>query len=298
MVDDTQPWPLIEVAIEPKSKADQEKLVLALAKLAAEDPSFSASIDPESGQTILRGTGELHLDIKIDVLKRTYKVEADVGAPQVAYRETLGRRAEIDYTHMQQARGQFARVKIGFEPAALGSGYTFESQVVGSSVPKEYVQGVEKGLELAKDNGLLAGFPMIDFKATLVDVAYHDVDSSELAFEIAARGAFRELRAKGSPKLLQPIVKIEAMAPEDSWKDVLGWLAGRVGGPVAAEPCGGGHRIVCTAPMDRTFGLWRVLVAAGIKPDQLQIRFDHYAPVPQMGDDDPDPFPAAAALRA
>ena len=195
------PAPVIEIAVEPKSKADQEKLGVALAKLAAEDPSFTVSTDHESGQTILKGMGELHLDIKIDILKRTYKVEANIGAPQVAYRESLGRKVEIDYTHKKQTggTGQFARVKIVFEPGEPGSGFVFESSIVGGSVPKEYIPGVQKGLEFVKDNGLLAGFPLIDFKATLVDGAYHDVDSSVLAFEIASRAAFKELREKGAP---------------------------------------------------------------------------------------------------
>src|SRR5580693_2541844 len=187
------PEPVIEIAIEPKSKADQEKLGVALSKLAAEDPTFRVSTDPESGQTRLKGMGELHLDIKVDILKRTYKVEANIGAPQVAYRETLGRKTDIDYTHKKQTggSGQFARVKITFEPVEPGVGYSFESKVVGGNVPKEFVPGVEKGLASVKENGLLAGFPVIDFKATLTDGAYHDVDSSVLAFEIAARAAFR-----------------------------------------------------------------------------------------------------------
>jgi elongation factor G len=186
------PAPVIEIAVEPKSKADQEKLGVALAKLASEDPSFTVSTDHESGQTILKGMGELHLDIKIDILKRTYKVEANIGAPQVAYRESLGKRAEIDYTHKKQTggTGQFARIKLVFEPGEPGSGFVFESSVVGGSVPKEYIPGVIKGLESAKENGLLAGFPVIDVKASLIDGAYHDVDSSVLAFEIAARAAF------------------------------------------------------------------------------------------------------------
>ncbi|MBU1346266.1 MAG: elongation factor G, partial [Alphaproteobacteria bacterium] len=183
------PAPVIEISVEPKTKADQEKLGVALAKLASEDPSFTVSTDHESGQTILKGMGELHLDIKIDILKRTYKVEANIGAPQVAYRESLGKRCEIDYTHKKQTggTGQFARVKLVFEPGEAGSGFVFESALTGGSVPKEYIPGVQKGIESAKDNGLLAGFPLIDFKATLIDGAYHDVDSSVLAFEIASR---------------------------------------------------------------------------------------------------------------
>ncbi|HMP62432.1 MAG TPA: elongation factor G, partial [Phenylobacterium sp.] len=225
------PAPVIEIAVEPKSKADQEKLGVALAKLAAEDPSFTVSTDHESGQTILKGMGELHLDIKIDILKRTYKVEANIGAPQVAYRESLGKRAEIDYTHKKQTggTGQFARVKLVFEPGEPGSGFVFESGIVGGAVPKEYVPGVQKGLESAKENGLLAGFPLIDFKATLIDGAYHDVDSSVLAFEIASRAAFKELREKGAPKLLEPIMAVEVVTPEEYLGSVIGDLNGRRG---------------------------------------------------------------------
>ena len=192
------PDPVIEIAIEPKSKADQEKLALALQRLAAEDPSFRVSTDHEFGQTLLKGMGELHLDIKVDILKRTYKVEANIGAPQVAYRETLGRKAEIDYTHKKQTggTGQFARVKMMFEPLAPGSGFVFENEIVGGSIPKEYIPGVEKGLNSVMNTGPLAGFPVIDFKVSLIDGDYHDVDSSVLTFEIAAHAAFREAAEK------------------------------------------------------------------------------------------------------
>ena len=225
------PAPVIEQSIEPKSKADQEKLGVALGKMVAEDPSFTVYTDPESGQTIMKGMGELHLDIKVDILRRTYKVDANIGAPQVAYRESLGRKADIDYTHKKQTggTGQFARVKITFEPGEEGSGFVFESTVIGGSVPKEFIPGVSKGLESSKDNGLLAGFPVIDFKATLYDGAYHDVDSSVLAFEIAARAAFRELREKASPKLLEPIMKVEVLTPDEYMGDVIGDLNSRRG---------------------------------------------------------------------
>ena len=193
------PDPVIELSIEPKTKADQENLGVALQKLAAEDPTFRVSTDQESGQTILRGMGELHLDIKADILKRTYKVDANIGQLQVAYRETLGRKAEINYTHKKQTggSGQFAEVKIVFEPVKPASATSFENKVVGGSVPREFVPGSGKGPLSAKENGLLAGFPVIDFKATLIDGKYHDVDSSVLAFEIAARAAFRELARQG-----------------------------------------------------------------------------------------------------
>ncbi|MGE0045497.1 MAG: elongation factor G, partial [Hyphomonadaceae bacterium] len=225
------PQPVIEVAVEPKTKADQEKLGVALSKLAAEDPSFQVSTDQESGQTILKGMGELHLDIKVDILRRTYKVDANVGAPKVAYREKLGRAVTIDYTHKKQTggTGQFARIKIEFEPGEAGSGFIFENEIVGGAVPKEFVPGVVKGLTSAKENGLLAGFPVIDFKATLVDGAYHDVDSSVLAFEIAARAAFRELAEKGDPRLLEPIMKVEVTSPEEYVGSVIGDLNSRRG---------------------------------------------------------------------
>src|SRR6201985_3401266 len=200
------PEPVIEQAIEPKSKADQEKLGVALGKMVAEDPPFTVFPDQESGQTIMKGMGELHLDIKVDILKRTYKVEANIGAPQVAYRESLGKATDIDYTHKKQTggTGQFARVKIRFEPGEQGSGFVFESSIVGGAVPKEYIPGVVKGITSAKESGLLSGFPVIDFKATLYDGGFHDVDSSVLAFEIASRAAFKELRERGAPKLLEP----------------------------------------------------------------------------------------------
>src|ERR1700720_3246811 len=249
------PEPVIEIAIEPKSKADQEKLGVALAKLAAEDPSFRVSTDQESGQTILKGMGELHLDIKVDILKRTYKVEANIGAPQVAYRETLGRRVDIDYTHKKQTggSGQFARVKIPFEPVEPGVGYSFESKIVGGNVPKEFIPGVEKGLAQAKENGLLAGFPVIDFKATLIDGDYHDVDSSVLAFEIAARAAFRELRDRGSPRLLEPIMKVEVTTPEDYVGDVIGDLNSRRGVIQGTDQRGNAQVIVAMVPLANMF---------------------------------------------
>src|SRR5688572_8361185 len=232
------PEPVIEIAIEPKSKADQEKLGVALGKMVAEDPSFTVFTDQESGQTIMKGMGELHLDIKVDILRRTYKVDANIGEPQVAYRESLGKKVDIDYTHKKQTggTGQFARVMITFEPGEPGSGFVFESKIVGGAVPKEFIPGVEKGLESIKDNGLLAGFPLIDFKATLTDGKYHDVDSSVLAFEIAARAAFRELKEKGAPKLLEPIMAVEVVTPEDYLGSVIGDLNGRRGMIRAQDP--------------------------------------------------------------
>jgi elongation factor G len=278
------PAPVIEIAVEPKSKADQEKLGVALAKLAAEDPSFTVSTDHESGQTILKGMGELHLDIKIDILKRTYKVEANIGAPQVAYRESLGRRAEIDYTHKKQTggTGQFARVKLVFEPGEPGSGFVFESAIVGGAVPKEYIPGVQKGLESAKDNGLLAGFPLIDFKATLVDGAYHDVDSSVLAFEIASRAAFKELREKGGPKLLEPIMAVEVVTPEEYLGSVIGDLNGRRGQIQGQDVRGNATVINAFVPLANMFGYVNNLRGMSQGRAQFTMTFDHYDTVPQV----------------
>ena len=225
------PDPVIEIAIEPKSKADQEKLGVALAKLVAEDPSFRVTTDQELGQTILKGMGELHLDIKVDILKRTYKVEANIGAPQVAYREKITKQVTVDHTHKKQTggSGQFARVKIVAEPLPPAGGFEFENEVVGGTVPKEYIPGVEKGLELVLGSGVLAGFPVVDLKVTLIDGAYHDVDSSALAFEICARAALREALQKGSPVLLEPIMKVEVVTPEDYTGSVIGDLNSRRG---------------------------------------------------------------------
>jgi len=278
------PAPVIEIAVEPKSKADQEKLGVALAKLAAEDPSFTVSTDHESGQTILKGMGELHLDIKIDILKRTYKVEANIGAPQVAYRESLGRRAEIDYTHKKQTggTGQFARVKLVFEPGEPGSGFVFESAIVGGAVPKEYIPGVQKGLESAKENGLLAGFPLIDFKATLVDGAFHDVDSSVLAFEIASRAAFKELREKGGPKLLEPIMSVEVVTPEEYLGSVIGDLNGRRGQIQGQDMRGNATVINAFVPLANMFGYVNNLRGMSQGRAQFTMQFSHYDTVPQV----------------
>ena len=277
------PDPVIEIAIEPKSKADQEKLGVALQKLAAEDPSFRVSTDQESGQTILKGMGELHLDIKVDILKRTYKVEANIGAPQVAYRESLGRKAEIDYTHKKQTggSGQFARIKLVFEPGEPGSGFVFESKIVGGNVPKEYVPGVQKGIENSKDNGLLAGFPLIDFKATLIDGAYHDVDSSVLAFEIASRAAFKELREKGNPKLLEPIMKVEVVTPEEYTGSVIGDLNGRRGQIQNQDVRGNANVVTAMVPLANMFGYVNNLRGMSQGRAQFTMQFDHYETVPQ-----------------
>jgi len=277
------PAPVIEISVEPKTKADQEKLGVALAKLASEDPSFTVSTDHESGQTILKGMGELHLDIKIDILRRTYKVDATIGQPQVAYRESLGRKVDIDYTHKKQTggTGQFARVMLTFEPGEPGSGFVFENSIVGGAVPKEYIPGVEKGLNSIKDGGLLAGFPLIDFKATLTDGKYHDVDSSVLAFEIAARAAFRELKEKGAPKLLEPIMAVEVVTPEDYLGSVIGDLNGRRGMIQGQDMRGNATVVNAFVPLANMFGYVNTLRGMSQGRAQFTMQYDHYEPVPQ-----------------
>jgi elongation factor G len=277
------PEPVIEIAIEPKSKADQEKLGVALQKLAAEDPTLRVSTDQESGQTILKGMGELHLDIKVDILRRTYKVDANIGQPQVAYRETLGRATEINYTHKKQTggSGQYARIKILFAPGEQGSGYAFESKIVGGNVPREYIPGVEKGLLQAKENGLLAGFPVIDFTATLLDGDSHDVDSSVLAFEIAARAAFRELREKASPKLLEPIMKVEVTTPEDYVGDVIGDLNSRRGMIQGTDQRGNAQVVIAMVPLANMFSYVNNLRSMSQGRANFHMEYDHYEAVPQ-----------------
>jgi len=276
------PDPVIEIAIEPKSKADQEKLGIALAKLAAEDPSFRVSTDQESGQTILKGMGELHLDIKVDILKRTYKVDANIGAPQVAFREKLTRAAEVDYTHKKQTggAGQFARVKIVAEPAPPGTPFEFDNEVVGGNVPKEYIPGVEKGLESVLGSGILAGFPVVDLKVTLVDGAYHDVDSSALAFEIASRAALREALQKGRPVLLEPIMKVEVVTPEDYTGSVIGDLNSRRGQIQGQDMRGNANVINAMVPLMNMFGYVNNLRSMSQGRATFTMQFDHYAELP------------------
>jgi elongation factor G len=277
------PDPVIEIAIEPKSKADQEKLGIALSKLAAEDPSFRVSTDIESGQTILKGMGELHLDIKVDILKRQYKVEANIGAPQVAYRETITRTANIDYTHKKQTggSGQFARVKFVVEPGEPGTGFVFDSKVVGGSVPKEYIPGVEKGLKSVLDNGVIAGFPVIDLKVTLTDGAYHEVDSSALAFEIASRAALREGLQKAGPKLLEPIMKVEVVTPEDYLGGIIGDLTSRRGQVQGQEMRGNATVVDALVPLANMFGYVNTLRSMSQGRAQFTMTFHSYAQVPQ-----------------
>jgi elongation factor G len=276
------PDPVIEIAIEPKSKADQEKLGVALSKLATEDPSFRVSTDPESGQTILKGMGELHLDIKVDILKRTYKVDANIGAPQVAYRETLSRKSEINYTHKKQSggSGQFARVVMTFEPSGPGVGSSFESKIVGGAVPKEYIPGVEKGVNSVLTSGVLAGFPVVDVKSTLVDGSYHDVDSSALAFEIAARAAFREGLQKGGSVLLEPIMKVEVVTPEEHTGFVMGDLLSRRGHVQGQDMRANAVVINAMVPLSNMFGYVNQLRSGTQGRANFTMQFDHYEQVP------------------
>ena len=277
------PEPVIEIAVEPKSKADQEKLGIALSKLAAEDPSFRVSTDQESGQTILKGMGELHLDIKVDILRRTYKVDANIGQPQVAYREKLTRRQEIDYTHKKQTggTGQFARVKFVVEPNEPGAGFAFESKIVGGAVPKEYIPGVEKGLNSVLGAGVLAGFPVVDVKVELVDGAYHDVDSSALAFEIASRAAFREALQKGGSVLLEPVMKVEVVSPEEYTGSVIGDLNSRRGQIQGQDMRGNANVINAMVPLANMFGYVNQLRSFSQGRANFTMQFDHYEEVPR-----------------
>jgi elongation factor G len=277
------PEPVIEIAIEPKSKADQEKLGVALAKLVAEDPSFRVNTDQESGQTILKGMGELHLDIKVDILKRTYKVEANIGAPQVAYREKITRSVTEDYTHKKQTggTGQFAAVKIVVEPLPAGTGFQFENEIVGGAVPKEYIPGVEKGLESVLGSGILAGFPVVDLKVTLIDGKYHEVDSSALAFEIAARSALREALRKGGPVLLEPIMKVEVVTPEDYTGSVIGDLNSRRGQIQGQDMRGNANVVTAMVPLQNMFGYVSNLRSMSQGRATFTMQFDHYAEVPR-----------------
>jgi elongation factor G len=278
------PDPVIEIAIEPKSKADQEKLGVALAKLVAEDPSFRVHTDQESGQTIIKGMGELHLDIKVDILRRTYKVDANIGAPQVAYREKITRKAPVDYTHKKQTggSGQYARVKIVAEPLPPGGeNFVFENEVVGGTVPKEYIPGVEKGLESVLGSGVLAGFPVVDLKVTLIDGAYHEVDSSALAFEIASRMALREALQKGGPVLLEPIMKVEVVTPEDYTGSVIGDLNSRRGQIQGQDMRGNANVITAMVPLANMFSYVNNLRSMSQGRATFTMQFDHYAEVPK-----------------
>ena len=276
------PDPVIQIAIEPKTKGDQEKMGLALNRLAAEDPSFRVKTDEESGQTIISGMGELHLDILVDRMRREFKVEANVGAPQVAYRETITRTAEIDYTHKKQTggTGQFARVKLVFEPNPESEEFVFESKIVGGAVPKEYIPGVQKGIQSVLSSGPIAGFPMLGVKATLIDGAFHDVDSSVLAFEIASRAAFREGAQKAGAQLLEPIMKVEVVTPEDYVGSVIGDLNGRRGQIQGQESRGVAVVINAMVPLANMFKYVDNLRSMSQGRAQYTMQFDHYEPVP------------------
>lgn len=276
------PKPVIEIAVEPKTKADQEKMSQALQRLAAEDPSFGVSVDHESGQTIIKGQGELHLDIIVDRMKREFKVEANIGAPQVAYRETITKVTEISYTHKKQTggSGQFAKIDLIFSPVEAGEGYSFESKVVGGNVPKEYIPGVEKGLLQAQETGIIAGFPVVDFKVQLVDGSYHDVDSSVMAFEIAAKAAFKEAMQKAGPQLLEPMMKVEVLTPEDYMGDIIGDLNSRRGQVNSMGDRGNAKVISAAVPLANMFGYINTLRSMSQGRAQYVMQFSHYEPVP------------------
>ena len=278
----TFPDPVIEIAVEPKTKADQEKMSAGLQRLAAEDPSFRVETDLESGQTIMKGMGELHLDILVDRLKREFKVEANIGAPQVAYRETIGHEIEHTYTHKKQSggSGQFAEVKMIITPTEPGEGYSFESRIVGGAVPKEYIPGVEKGIESVMDSGPLAGFPVIDFKVALIDGKFHDVDSSVLAFEIAARMAMREGMRKAGAKLLEPIMKVEVVTPDEYTGGIIGDLTSRRGQVQGQDARGNAIAIDAYVPLANMFGYINTLRSMSSGRANFTMQFDHYEPVP------------------
>jgi elongation factor G len=279
----TFPEPVIEIAIEPKTKGDQEKMGLALQRLSAEDPSFRVETDIESGQTIMKGMGELHLDILVDRMRREFKVEANIGAPQVAYRETIGHEVEHTYTHKKQSggSGQFGEVKLVISPTVPGEGYSFESKIVGGAVPKEYIPGVEKGIKSVMDSGPLAGFPVIDFKVALLDGKFHDVDSSVLAFEIAGRMCMREGMRKAGAKLLEPIMKVEVITPDEYTGGIIGDLTSRRGQVQGQDTRGNAIAIDCFVPLANMFGYINTLRSMSSGRANFSMQFDHYEPVPQ-----------------
>ena len=282
------PDPVIEIAVEPKTKADQEKMGEALGRLAKEDPSFRVTSDEESGQTIIKGMGELHLDIIVDRMKREFKVEANIGAPQVAYRETILNTSEVTYIHKKQSggAGQFAKVTLSVEPLEPGKGREVENKVKGGAIPKEFIPGVEKGVEGVADSGILAGFPIIDYKVTILDGLHHDVDSSVLAFEIASRMCFKEACQKATLKLLEPIMKVEVVTPEDFMGDVIGDLNSRRGQVGSTEPRGNATAISATVPLANMFGYINNLRSATQGRAQYTMQFSHYDKVPQNVQDE------------
>jgi len=297
MLSDPSPSMLVYLAIEPRSKADQAKLDFALAELVAADPSLHVSGDQESGQTILEGMSESHLNSKLDILRRTYKVEANIGKPQVAYRERISRPVTVEYTHKKQTggSGQFAAVKIVAEPLPPGTGFQFEKEIVGGAVPQEFIPGVEKGLESVLGSGVLAGFPVSDLKVTLVDGKYHDVDSSALAFEIAARMALREALQKGGATLLEPIMKVEVVTPELYAGAVINDLKGRRGSVQDQGLRDNAVVITAIVPLANLFGYDDRLNSLSQGRAKYAMRFDHYAPVDPP---EPSPFRPAIGMRA
>jgi elongation factor G len=299
--EDHLPAPLVEIAVEPKTRGDQEKLGRALSQLVAEDASFRVSTDQESGQTILKGMSELHLAGKIDELKRTYKLDVDVGQPQVAYLETITRAATVDYTHKKQTggSGQFARVKIEVKPSGRGEGFRFEAKIVGDAVPKKYIPAVAKGVESVLTTGVLIGFPVVDVGVALIDGAYHDVDSSALAFEIASRAAFHEALTKAGPALLEPIMRLEVVTPEAYLGRVIGDINLRRGQIAATDTRGTALIVGAFVPLGNLFSYIRELRFLSLGNATCTMQFDHYARVPPSEYDDPDPrFPGAMAMRA
>jgi elongation factor G len=276
------PEPVIELSVEPKTKADQEKMGIALNRLSAEDPSFRVSTDHESGQTIIKGMGELHLDIIVDRMKREFKVEANVGAPQVAYREYLAKPVDIDYTHKKQSggTGQFGRVKVKVTPGERGSGFVFKDEIKGGNIPKEYIPAIEKGFRETAEGGSLIGFPIIDFEVLLYDGAYHDVDSSALAFEIAARGAMREVAQKAGIKLLEPIMKVEVVTPEDYLGDVIGDMNSRRGQIQGTDTRGNAQAVEAMVPLANMFGYVNQLRSFTQGRANYSMFFSHYDEVP------------------
>ena len=278
------PDPVIEVAVEPKTKGDQDKMSTALARLAAEDPSFRVSVDPESSQTIIKGMGELHLEVLVERMRREFKVDANVGQPQVAYRETISAAAEADHIHKKQTggAGQFARVKLRLEPLDSGSGFQFENKVRGGAVPREFIPAVRKGVEGAASSGVVAGYPMIDFQVTLLDGASHEVDSSALAFEIAARAAFRAAASRAGPQLLEPMMRVEVVTAEEYMGDVIGDLNARRGRITGMEPRSGSHIVNAMVPLATMFGYVNSLRSMTQGRATFTMHFDHYAPLPEM----------------
>jgi elongation factor G len=293
------PSPMIEITIEPKDKGDQSKMKKALERLVKFDPSFGFAINHETGHAVIKGTDEQHLDMKIEVLRSTYKVDVNVGAPQVAYRETITRKATVDYTFKKQfdAGAHFARVVIEFEPRETGKGYEFENRIVSGSLPKKYIPGVQKGLEYYKETGVVAGFPTIDFKATLLDGAYHDTDSSPLAFAIAAREAFKEGMLKAGPVLLEPIMKVEVVTPEEFSGSVIGDLNIRRGQILGMDERGSAKSIDARVPLATMFGYVNTLRSMTQGHATYTMQFDHYEQVPPYSDSPDDKFPAATAMR-